>query len=177
MHLLKLSKTDRCSKRWKMNSETAVSVQISNVSVCIYLFSDPASQRASETHSEISQKNPRGTWWTQARNTSSDISLYNLLLYAWFKVNSACRTSDVWRAGEIEPLNGLTCLWDTVWCSFMISGLWPHYNDECYWWNVRGKAGPPEVLRWTDSFCLFVLTVGQSGGFAGRTFPVHLETY
>lgn len=32
---------------------------------------------------------------------SLSLSLYNLLLYAWFKVNGACRSSSVWGRGAV----------------------------------------------------------------------------
>lgn len=43
-------------------------------------------EAVSQTYSEISTNNKRHDELNQDRNTSSDISLYNPLRYAWFKV-------------------------------------------------------------------------------------------
>lgn len=98
--------------------------------------------RFSQTFGDIQEEQKKTLMNSKSRNTSSDISLYNLLRYAWFKVKLCMQNFwciedvgySVRRANEIVPLNGLTCLLDKVWYYFMILGqcCLSHSDVECY---------------------------------------------
>lgn len=120
--------------------------------LCAYCESVLWCWDASQTPSEISQ-----------RNTSSDLSLSlslcNILLHAWFKVHSACRSSSVWGCGAVSggPVKGLTCL--RVICD--VASCWSCYNAECQSWYGRDRlnwSGPctvvQEALRRCVSVCV-----------------------